>query len=90
MTVRFIKVRRRDDHTATAELSETALQHFPAFEPVDPADWPEDMAAAAEPAIPATAKEDPGVGSEGSPAADAAPSTRKRRPAKDAADESKE
>lgn len=36
--VPLILCRRVDDHTVTAEIPETGVRHFAAFEPVDPED----------------------------------------------------
>jgi hypothetical protein len=38
MAVRLIPCRRVDDHTVTADIPETGLQHMAAYEPVDEAD----------------------------------------------------
>jgi hypothetical protein len=36
--VPLIPCRRIDDHTVTAEIPETGVRHFAAFEPIDPED----------------------------------------------------
>lgn len=74
--VPLIPCRRVDDHTVTAEIPETGLQHFPAYEPIDEADrerlgYTSDAGQAADPGD----KTPPA----GTPAAQ--PTTKPRKPA---------